>query len=173
MRFGKKNNLVLIGMPGAGKSTIGKRLAKKYGLTFIDSDLLLERRCNMPLQRVVNCIGLKRFAQIEQEILCQSKFENSVIATGGSAIYSDSAMRALSENGVRLYLKISPQTLIRRVGDHTQRGLMKYPSHHLLRLYADRKQRYSQHADFTFRNDAPFTAIKAAELYHTLNHEHR
>lgn len=165
---GGKTNIVLIGMPGSGKTTIGKRLAKKYDLPFVDSDHLLEQYCNMPIQQVVNRMGLKRFCQLEQAVLCDSQFDNSIVSTGGSAIYSEHAMRKLGENGARLYLQISPQTLIRRVSNQSQRGLVKYPSHHMLRLYADRKHLYPQYADVTFKNDAPLTAANAAELYRIL-----
>ena len=168
MLFGGKSSIVLIGMPGSGKTTIGKRLAKKYDLLFVDSDALIEQHCGMPIQQVVNLKGLKRFAQIEQQVLCDCQYQGAVISTGGSAIYSHAAMETLGQTGALLYLEISAQSLVRRINNAAQRGLMKYPSHHLLRLYADRQHLYPQYADFTFQNDTPFTATRAAELYRLL-----
>ena len=164
MRYAGKSNLVLIGMPGSGKSTIGRYLAKTYDMSFVDSDALIERACNMPIQQVVNRLGLKRFRQIEQQVLCDSDCENTVISTGGSAVYSDLAMQVLGRTAVRLYLQISRPTLIRRVNNQNVRGLLKYPSHSLMRLYADRENLYSPYADVTFNNDSPFTALRATEL---------
>ncbi len=163
------NNIVLIGMPGCGKSTIGQRLARHYDLNFVDGDQLIEQAAGMRIQEVVNRMGLVRFAAIEQRVLCGLKVDNSVISTGGSAVYGDAAMRYLGSIGQRLYLKISPHTMLRRVNNAHSRGLFKKPSHTLLRLYAERESLYPQYADLTFTNDKPFTAIQAAALYQLID----
>ena len=165
-KFGMQNaNIILIGMPGSGKTTVGRRLAKDLRYTFIDTDRLVERAVNMPIQKIVDNFGLRRFAQLEQRILCELAPSCSIIATGGSAVFSEAAMRHLGDYGTRLYLRISRQTMMRRITDKATRGLFKLPSHTLLRLYAERESMYPKYADLTFDNDKPFTAARAQLLH--------
>ena len=102
-------------MPGSGKSTIGKRLAKELGMDFLDTDTLLEKRVNLPIQDIVNLRGLACFRALEESVLTNVVCENTVIATGGSAVYSQAAMQHLGENGKRVYLRISLATMLQRV----------------------------------------------------------
>lgn len=165
----RKTNIVLIGMPGSGKSTVGRRLARHYGLQFIDGDVLIEQATGMCIQDVVNRMGLRRFAEIEQRVLCSLQTDNAVISTGGSAVYSQEAMHYLGSIGRRLYLKISRATLLRRVNNTDSRGLFKLPSYSLLRLYAERQALYPCYADLTFANDKPLSAVQAHRLYRLLD----
>jgi len=141
-------------------------------MCFVDGDVLIEQHTGMAIQAVVNRMGLKRFAAIEQQVLCNLQLQNSVISTGGSAVYSQAAMHHLGQIGLRLYLKISPATLMRRVNNVGSRGLYKHPAHHLMRLYSDREALYPKYADLTFSNDAPFSAVNAQHLYRLLDTGH-
>ena len=97
----EKNNIVLIGMPGAGKSTLGIVLAKIVGYDFIDADLVIQNQCDKTLQKLLDACGPEGFIAVENQVLSDLKAERSVIATGGSAVYSDEAMKHLSENRPR------------------------------------------------------------------------
>ncbi|MFT6407032.1 MAG: shikimate kinase [Arenicella sp.] len=146
-------NITLIGMPGSGKSTLGQRLANLRGMSFIDTDHILEQVENMHIQDIVNRKGVKYLRFLEGVVLSQLDFENHVIATGGSAVYSHQAMNHLGTIGARVYLQISLRTLTQRVDNATSRGLAKMKSHSLPRLYSDRVSLYHSAADITVSND--------------------
>ncbi len=111
------DNIVLIGMPGAGKSTLGIVLAKILCMDFVDADLLIQQSCDKSLQRLIDTLGPDAFLEIENQVLSEMSFEHSVIATGGSAIYSEPAMSHLSQIGRVVYLKISFDELKCRLAD--------------------------------------------------------
>ncbi len=157
-------NITLIGMPGSGKSTLGRRLAKLRGMSFVDTDLILEQVENMPIQDIVNRRGVPYLRFLEGVVLSQLDFENHVIATGGSAVYSQKAMDHLGSLGARVYLKISLKTLTMRVNNIGSRGLAKMKSHPLPRLYAERAGLYQNAADIVASNDRPMTAVSLSEL---------
>lgn len=169
MSHPQANNVVLIGMPGAGKSTIGRFLSKNLGKRFIDADPLIEQAASLPIQDIVNNWGLAKFTELEESVLCDLKVENSIISTGGSAVYSERAMTYLGDIGCRVYLKISANTLIRRVTNQDRRGLYKLPGHGLMRLFRDREYLYPNFADITFSNDVPFTSAGAHRLVSLIN----
>ena len=152
-------------MPGSGKSTIGRSLAKRFNKKFIDADDLIEAAANLPIQSIVDGWGLKRFSELEESVLCDLDLQNSIISTGGSAVYCHTAMRKLGENGIRIYLRITAKTLLQRVKNESSRGLYKYPAHGLMRVYRDRQDLYPKYADLTFDNDGPFTALTAQRLF--------
>jgi len=156
-------------MPGSGKSTLGRIVARKRGLSFIDTDSLLEAHENMHIQDIVNRRGVNYLRKIEREVLSGLELENHLISTGGSAVYSRSAMQNLARDGVFLYLKISLQTLLRRVDNEASRGLAKMKSHPLPRLYAEREKLYALRADISFSNDWPLSAISIERLCHKLD----
>ena len=153
-------NIVLIGMPTSGKSTVGRRLAKAMDMDFVDTDLLLEKFENKPIQSIVNRRGLAYFRQLEERLLCELQLENHIISTGGSAVYSRAAMRHLSSDGLMIYLKISLPTLSARMSNISTRGLVKMPSYPLARLYKERYALYEDAADQIFDNNTPLTGLR-------------
>lgn len=162
-------NIVLIGMPGSGKSTLGKRLAKQRGLSFLDTDKLIEADQNLPIQEIVNLRGVRYLRQIEERVLCALDCERTVIATGGSAVYSEPAMTHLGCGGIRLYLRINLPTLLRRVSNVGSRGLAKLPSHPLVRLYSERLPLYAAAADITLDNNWPLTGVRLDQCHQLLD----
>lgn len=144
-----KSNLVLIGMPGVGKSTIGVVLAKHLGLNFIDTDLRIQARAGSRLQQIINERGLDEFLGLEEQVILDLKDRQSVIATGGSVIYSPFAMDALRRNGHLIYLKISLPQLRQRIDDMGQRGVVIEQNQSFADLYNSRTRLYEQYAELT------------------------
>lgn len=144
-----KSNIVLIGMPGSGKSTVGVLLAKQLSLGFIDTDLLIQSREGRPLQQIVDSDGYLALRRIEEEVLLALHCCNHVIATGGSAAYSIAAMRHLKAGGTVVFLHADIPTLERRVLDFSSRGLAKRPDQSLDDLFSERLSLYRQYADIT------------------------
>lgn len=159
-----RSNVVLIGMPGCGKSTLGKRLATMRGMSYLDTDSLLEKAENMHIQDIVNRKGVRYLRELESRILSVLDVDNTIIATGGSAVYSDSAMRHLGVDGVIVYLQINLTTLIERVNNVGSRGLAKMKSHPLPRLYAERSDLYLDVADIIIPNNKPISALSIDDL---------
>lgn len=147
----EKNNIVLIGMPGAGKSTLGVVLAKILNYDFVDADLVIQNQCDKTLQKIIDACGPEGFIEVENQVLSGIQAENSIISTGGSAVYSDAAMRHLSEIGTVVYLKISYDQLVHRLSDLRERGVvMKDGIGMSLRdLFDERKPLYEQYAEIT------------------------
>lgn len=147
--------IVLIGMPGAGKSTLGVVLAKILNKDFVDADLVIQRQCGRTLQSVIDAEGVDEFLSIENAILCDLRAENAIIATGGSAVYSAEAMRHLATLGPVVYLEISYESLIERLGDLQERGVVMKggASMGLRSLFDERKPLYESFADITVNVD--------------------
>ena len=156
----EKNNVVLIGMPGAGKSTLGIVLAKIMTKDFIDADIVIQNQCDKTLQKIIDACGPEGFIEVENQILSKIDAENSVIATGGSAVYSDEAMKHLAEIGTVVYLKISYDQLVHRLSDLQERGVvLKGIGMSLKELYDERLPLYEQYAGITVDvNDLTITA---------------
>ncbi len=144
-----KTNLVLIGMPGAGKSTVGVILAKRLGMQFIDTDLIIQSRHKCRLQEIIDRRGLIFFRRIEEQMLLELRAEHCVIATGGSVIYSQAGMTQLGRNGHCIYLQVSYARLKRRIADMGQRGLVMEKGQDFQQLVAERTPLYRQYADLT------------------------
>lgn len=146
-----KSNIVLIGMPGAGKSTLGVVLAKILNYDFIDADLVIQNQCDKTLQMIIDACGPEGFIQVENEILGDLQAERSIISTGGSAVYSDEAMQHLADIGTVVYLKISYEQLVNRLSDLRERGVvMKNGIGMSLReLFDERRPLYERWADIT------------------------
>ena len=142
------NNIVLIGMPSCGKSTVGVLLAKKLGYRFLDSDILIQEKCGMLLHEIIETEGLNGFLKIEGEVNRSIQTDRTVISTGGSVVYSDDAMKHLKSIGKVIYIKISYETLCTRLGDYVHRGVVMPNGYTLLDMYNERKELYEKYADF-------------------------
>ena len=152
------SNLVLIGMPGAGKSTIGVLLARKTARDFLDTDLLIQSQQQRSLQAIVDNEGHTALRKIEEDVLL-GLFRNEakqnhllkkhVIATGGSAVYSEPAMHHLKANGTVIFLDVDLTTLKSRINNFDTRGLAKRPNQTFAELYAERLPLYKKYADIT------------------------
>ncbi len=160
-------NVVLIGMPGAGKSTVGVLLAKRLGYHFVDSDLLLQVREGRRLQEIIVSDGLPAFMKIEEEILCGLSGSRTVIATGGSAVYSESAMQRLQSLGRLVYIDVPVDTLEARVRDMDTRGVVVDPGETYLDLYRRRQPLYQRYADLV----VPGQGRTADEIAHQIEEQ--
>lgn len=140
-------NIVLIGMPGAGKSTVGVVLAKRLGFRFLDSDLVIQERTGKLLQELIAQLGDDGFRQVEEEVNASLRPNRTVIATGGSVIYGQRAMRGLRQIGTVFYLKLSCASLKERLGDLTERGVTLRKGQSLEQLYEERVPLYERYAD--------------------------
>ena len=145
----KKSNIVLIGMPGAGKSTVGVVLAKTAALEFVDTDLLIQKQTGKKLQEIIDNDGIDAFLKIEGEIISRVDCKNSVIATGGSAVFSENAMNNLRRDGVIVFLDVPLAVIKRRVDNITTRGIAMKPGETLETVYNERLPLYKKYADIT------------------------
>jgi shikimate kinase len=136
-------------MPGAGKSTVGVLLAKRMGCAFVDTDLLIQSDAGRTLQDLIDNDGLEAFRVREERIVCDLACRRTVIATGGSVVYSEASMRHLHALGVVVFLRLDLAELERRIGDPGSRGLMRRPGQSISDLYTERQPRYRRHADVT------------------------
>lgn len=150
-----KDNVILIGMPAAGKSTLGIVLAKILNKDFIDADLLIQSSCDKTLQRIIDALGPEGFIDVENEVLSGIEACNTVIATGGSAVYSQTAMEHLRSIGTVVYLEINYQSLTSRLNDLQERGVVLKGgiSMSLRELYEERRPLYERYADLTVNVD--------------------
>lgn len=143
------NNLILTGMPGAGKSTVGVVLAKRMGYRFVDSDLVIQEQTGMLLHQIIEARGLDAFLQLENDVNASLELEQSVIATGGSVIYGAEAMEHLKQIGTVIYLRLSYEEIEARLGDLHERGVALRQGQTLADLYAQRIPYYERYADIT------------------------
>ena len=143
----KKTNIVLIGMPTSGKSTVGVILAKLLGMDFVDTDLIIQKRADRKLAEIIEKEGLDGFLRIEEEACCSVDTENAVIATGGSVVYGEKAMKHLQEVSRVVYLEIDYETLEQRLHHAKQRGVVLKPGQTKKELYDERIVLYKKYAD--------------------------
>ncbi len=141
------NNIILIGMPGVGKSTLGVVLAKELGFEFVDADLLIQKREKRLLKEIIAQDGVDGFLAIENHVNASIEAENTVIATGGSVIYGAEAMEHLKAIGTVVYLKLDYNTLDSRLGSLKGRGVVLKDGQNLLSLYNERVPLYEKYAD--------------------------
>ncbi len=142
-------NIILIGMPGAGKSTLGVLLAKAMGKFFIDTDIIIQQKTKRLLQDIIDNDGTEAFLSLEEEILLSVDEENTVIATGGSAVYSEKAMEHFKENGTVVYLHVDFSEIEKRVTNITTRGIVLKNGKSLSDAFDERKPLYDRYADIT------------------------
>ena len=143
----KSDNVILIGMPGAGKSTIGVVLAKKMGFHFVDSDLVIQRCEGRLLHEIIQQEGVDGFLAIENKVNGSMWEKHAVIATGGSAVYGTEAMDHFQEIGTVVYLKLPYEEIEERLGDLNERGVVLKPDQTLKMLYDERIELHEKYAD--------------------------
>ena len=146
-----KNNVVLIGMPGAGKSTVGDLLARSLKAPFIDTDALIRQKEGLSLQEIILHKGKENFLKIEEEAVLELACEGAVIATGGSVVYSAASMEHLSGTGIVVYLDLKYHNLEKRIKNLESRGIAIEKGQSLYDLYRERTPLYLKYADITVK----------------------
>lgn len=146
-----KENIVLIGMPGVGKSTVGVILAKVLGYQFIDADLVIQKRENRLLHEIISEEGLDGFLKAEENanVYIAQNEEKSIVATGGSVVYCEKAMQELKKTGRVIYLELEYDQLKKRLGNLKGRGVVLKDGQDLRGLYEERIPLYKKYADLT------------------------
>ena len=164
-----EKNITFIGMPGAGKSTVGVVVAKMLCKTFIDADLLIQNREGKRLSKIIDEIGNERFLKLENDVLCDLNVHNSVISTGGSAIFGKGAMEHLKQNSTIVYIKVPYETLEKRLGNLKRRGVVLDDGQTLRDVYDIRTPLYEKYADITVESnestDIQDIAIEIAKYF--------
>ena len=140
-------NIVLIGMPGCGKSTVGVLLAKALGMNFVDTDVVFQAKEGKKLQSIINEIGIDAFLKREEEAILSFSCDKTVIATGGSVVYGQEAMKHLHENGVVVYIRLPYAEIERRLSNLATRGVTLREDQTLYDLYQERIPLYEKEAD--------------------------
>ncbi len=159
----EKSNIVLIGMPGSGKTTLGTELSELIDYDYIDSDSVIVARTGKRLSEIIKERGTEGFLDVEGEVNSQLGVERCIIATGGSVIYRDYAMQKLKENGVVVYLKLPYEVIKKRLWDLEKRGVALKEGFTLKDLYDERVPLYEKYADITVElNGQPIA--KSVEL---------
>ena len=153
MKRQMQNNIVLIGMPGVGKSTVGVILAKVLGYSFIDADLLIQQQEGKLLKDIIAEAGTEGFIEVENRVNASIEAENAIIATGGSVVYGRDAMAHLKEIGTVVYLKVPFSTLEKRLADIKGRGVVLRHGQDLRALYEERTPLYEKYADITISEE--------------------
>lgn len=156
------SSIILIGMPGSGKSTLGVLLAKALGYSFIDTDLIISRKAGKPLQRILDEDGLDRFLELEQEVGSSLDCDCTVVATGGSMVLSQPAMERLKSLGRVVYLSVPLGEIKRRVTNITTRGIAFHNNETLDNVFEQRSPLYEKYADLTVEITAGDGGIERA-----------
>ena len=148
-----KKNLIFIGMPAVGKSTVGIVVAKRLGMRFIDTDLLIQEQEHKLLREIIAEVGEEGFLEIENRVNASIEARNAVISPGGSVIYCEDAMRHFKKIGTIVYLKASYQTIRRRIRNPKKRGVVLREGQTLRDLYYERVPYFEKYADITVCED--------------------
>ena len=146
------NSISLIGMAGAGKSSVGLELAKQLNLNFIDSDALIEVKFNQTLQSILDDSGYLKLRDIEEETILSIELANSILATGGSAVYSARAMQYLKQNSLVIYLEVPFDQILQRVPSFLDRGFAKEPNQSIENAFQERQELYKESAHHVILN---------------------
>lgn len=149
----RKKNLIFIGMPAVGKSTVGVVVAKRLGMKFIDTDLLIQEQEKKLLREIIADVGEDGFLKIENQVNRDVNVENAVISPGGSVVYCAEAMQHYKEIGTVVYLKVSYQTIKRRIRDPIKRGVVLREGQTFRDLYEERTKLFEKYADITICED--------------------
>lgn len=149
MKKSKNSNITLIGMPGAGKSSLGVLLAKALGMGFADTDILIQQREGRVLQDIIDNDGIDEFLKTEESVVCGMLTEDTVIATGGSVVYSERAMESLKSTGRIVYLHVSFEKIRERLTNIITRGIVIKQGRSLKDVYDERHPLYMKYADIT------------------------
>ena len=149
----KRNNIVLIGMPGVGKSTVGVILAKVLGYQFLDADLLIQEQEGKLLKDIINEVGTEGFIQVENRVNANINCDRTIIATGGSVVYGKEAMEHLKEIGTVVYLEVPFSTIEKRLSDIKGRGVVLRNGQTLYDLFVERTVLYEKYADVRVSED--------------------
>jgi len=142
-------NIVLIGMPGSGKTTIGRMLANALGKRFVDTDILIENHYGTSLQSIINQFDYLTLRQYEENVISALQASNSVVATGGSAVYSEKSMAVLSQNSIIVYLQVQIPDLLKRIKNIQTRGIAKAADQSFEDLFKERELLYKRYANLT------------------------
>ncbi|MBN2443347.1 MAG: shikimate kinase [Spirochaetales bacterium] len=145
----RKTNIVLTGMPGAGKSTLGVLLAKVLGFSFCDTDLIIQQREKSRLQSIIDTHGITYFLEKEKEIILSLDLQHHVIAPGGSVVYHEESMNHLKKTGHIIYLEVPPSELIKRITNITTRGIAMAKNQTFEDIYTERLPLYTLYAEKT------------------------
>lgn len=146
-------NVILVGMPSCGKSTVGVVLAKTMNKGFVDTDILIQQAESRTLQEIIDQEGNDYFHNVEETVLLDFDGEDYVVATGGSAIYFDRAMDKFKEKGVVVYIKVSLDTILERLNNIKSRGVTLEKGQTIADLYEQRIPLYQRHADAVVEAD--------------------
>lgn len=161
-------NIIFIGMPASGKSTVGVVVAKRLGYDFIDTDLLIQKQENRLLKEIIADVGNDGFLAIENQVNRDLEAEHAVISPGGSVIYCEEAMEHFKEIGTIVYLKVSFETINRRISNAKNRGVVLKKGQTLRELYEERTKLFEKYADYTISEDGldlEETIDKVLELF--------
>lgn len=147
------HNIVLIGLPGCGKSTLGVQLAKTMGYAFLDTDISIQSAIGQTLQSLLDEQGYLALRKVEEDVLLNLNLNHTVIATGGSAVYSTKAMEHLAQQGLIVYLQVTPATILKRITNAATRGIARAPEQSLDDVIAERLPLYERYANITIDNE--------------------
>ena len=147
-----KNSISLIGMAGAGKSTVGRELANILNFRLIDSDVLIEEQQGKSLQKILNDEGYIRLREIENSVLKNLHFKEIILSTGGSAVYSDEAMKHIQQNSRVIFLDVSFNEILERVPNFHERGFAKAPSQSIEDAFEERQELYNKYSHHIVSN---------------------
>lgn len=166
-----RDNIVLVGMSGAGKSTLGVILAKRLGYEFVDTDILIQQKYNKLLQEIIDTEGNEAFSQKEEKVVSEIDFQRTVISTGGSVVYFEKAMQNLKRQGIIVYLAVSFEEIMRRIGSPENRGILIPQGQTLEDVWREREPLYRKYADIVLEVEREETETTVNRLKDVLERD--